>query len=65
MGMVAFVFAGVIILPGDLTQERIDYLLSYSSAGMDAWFGHQQSLFEFSQGMQCRACSKWLVVMRG
>ena len=40
MSVVAFVLAGVIILPGDLTQKRIDNLLSYSGAGMDAWFGH-------------------------
>ena len=65
MGVVALVFATVIVLPGDLAQERIDNLLSYSGAGMDVWCGHQRIFFEFSQGMQCRACSKWLVVMRG
>ena len=64
MGVAALVFATVIVLPGDLAQERIDNLLSYSGAGMDVWCGHQRIFFEFSQGMQCRACSKWLVVMR-
>ena len=63
MGIVALVAATLIVFPGDLTQKRIDHLLGYSGAGMDVWFGHQRIFVEFSQGMQCRACSKWLVVM--
>ena len=64
MGMVAPVLAAVIVFLSDLSQERIDNLFSYSGAGMDVLFCHQRSLFEFSQGMQCRACSKWVVLMR-
>ena len=51
MGVVALVFATVIVLPGDLAQQRIDNLLSYSGAGMDVWSAHQRIFFEFSQGM--------------
>ena len=40
MGVIALVFATVVVLPGDLAQERIDNLLSYSGTGMDIGFGY-------------------------